>query len=577
MKKVGKKLVAITGAIAMMSAMFAGCGEKAVEQQSSQPQESTSQVESSTPEASSSSEEPVVEEFTYPMEGNHSFTALGMCITGPKKYYGESNMNLTEFTKEAERLTGIDIEIKHLPVTDKTNFNLAITEGNYPDVFEGLVAGNYTGGIAQAAIDGIIIPVEDLIDKYMPNLTALMEEYPIIRAELTMDDGHIYAFPGVGVYPEQGHATNGLIIRTDWLQECGLNMPTTIDELYNVLVAFKEKYGASIVSQTNLVTQGTLVNAFCPNVSAMWGEDIETGEAYSLYTDDGYRELLSTVAKWYAEGLIHPDFLTFAAADVRAKTLAGEVGVLWGMGGSTLNTMLQEADANNVEIKVSAMGPIAKDKDSQVLYNNNGKHIQTTANLFITDNCPEEKYEAICRYYDFMYTEEGIRLGNYGIEGVSYYINADGLETFTELMLHNPDGYTTVQMMGVYCRNHSSGYTGIQEYNYLRNYYMANYAASVASDIWSAVPETSAPRTLDAANYYTADEAEEITVIKTDVDTYFKEMRAKFIYGELDVNDDAVWADYVKTMENYGLGRWTEIVNSAVVKKAAALKEFGVE
>lgn len=568
-----KKIVAIAAAASMMSALLVGCADDTTTNQPSGSGESQSGEE--TPDDTSSAE---VEEFTYPMKDAQSFGVLSMCLTGVKPYYGESNMNLTEFTKESERLTGIDIQVEHLPVTDKTNFNLAITNRTYPDAIQGLVSSNYTGGVAQAAADGIIIPLEDLIEKYMPNLTALMEEYPIIRAQITSDDGHIYGIPGINLSKdEEGHATNGLIIRTDWLEECGLEMPKTIDDLYKVLVAFKEKYGASIVSQTNLVTQGTLVNAFCPNVSAGFGLD-ESGNAYSLYISDGYRELLSTVNKWYEEGLIHADFLNFKVADVRSKTLAGEVGVLWGMGGSTMNTMLQEAAAAGVEIKVEAVPPLAKDASSPILNNNNGEYISAEPQLFITNLCDEKKYETICRYYDFMFTEEGIRLGNYGIEGVSYYINADGLETFTELMLHNEDGFTTVQMMGVYCRNHSSGFVGIQEYNYLRNYYMANPAASRASEIWSDVPATSAPNIpVSFTNYYTTAEAEEVAIIKTDIDTEFSSKRADFIYGKLDVNDDAVWADYVNTLKGMKIDRYTEIVNNALDKKAQVLKDqYGI-
>ena len=72
--------------------------------------------------------------------------------------------------------------------------NLALAQfGNLPD---GLFnAGMSDYDLLRYAKQGIIIPLENLIDKYMPNLQAVFEKYPEYRTMCTAPDGHIYSFP----------------------------------------------------------------------------------------------------------------------------------------------------------------------------------------------------------------------------------------------------------------------------------------------------------------------------------------------------------------------------------------------
>ena len=78
--------------------------------------------------------------------------------------------------------------------SDKKNLALA-QFGNLPD---GLFnAGMSDYDLLRYAKQGIIIPLENLIDKYMPNLQAVFEKYPEYRTMCTAPDGHIYSFPWI--------------------------------------------------------------------------------------------------------------------------------------------------------------------------------------------------------------------------------------------------------------------------------------------------------------------------------------------------------------------------------------------
>lgn len=569
MNKSWKKLVAITSVIAMMSVLFAGCGEKETSSQESSKSSESKVQESSSATAST---EVVEEEFTYPMTDCPEWTTLTPCTSGVKAVYGEADLNLTEWAKEVKERTGANVTFEHLAVWDDASVNLLATEQSYPEVVERYMSA-YTG--STAGEDGICVPLEDLIAEYMPNLTALMEQYPEIRLAITNADGHIYGLPTINLNPEGGIIAEGLMLRSDWLEECGLQMPTTVEELGNVLRAFKEKYNATVVSNVSWMNKGTFRDAFEANGDFAYDEN---GEIYCTWTSDGFRKMLSVMADWYAEGLIHKDFLTFNTTQVKAAALAGETGCFEGYGGSLMTTLLQEADAAGIDMELAAVPAITAEKGGTVKFNCNGEQITANPYTIITNNCDPELYPYICRYYDWLYSEEGTILGNYGIEGESYTI-VDGEPSFTEFMTHNKDGQSVTNTMAMYCRNHANGFVGIQDYKYLYQYYKAYPSAAAAIDVWSFEnrENSTSNKVTGYSSYFTEDEKELFDEIKTDFNTYVQEMRAKFVYGEVDVNDDAVWEEYVKQIRKLRVNEYIDLINDAMDRKIEKCEEFGID
>ena len=125
--------------------------------------------------------------------------------------------------------------------SDKKNLALA-QFGNLPD---GLFnAGMSDYDLLRYAKQGIIIPLENLIDKYMPNLQAVFEKYPEYRTMCTAPDGHIYSFPWIeqlGAGKEAIQAIGDIpYINKKWLDYLGLEIPTTTDELEQVLIQFRD-------------------------------------------------------------------------------------------------------------------------------------------------------------------------------------------------------------------------------------------------------------------------------------------------------------------------------------------------
>jgi len=119
--------------------------------------------------------------------------------------------------------------------------NLDIASGDLPDAIFNAAAGDYD--LLNWAESGVIVPIEDLIEDYMPNLKKIFDENPEYRQMSTAPDGHIYSMPWIeelGEGKESIHTVNGMAwINKEWLDNLGLEMPQTIDQLMTVLEAFK--------------------------------------------------------------------------------------------------------------------------------------------------------------------------------------------------------------------------------------------------------------------------------------------------------------------------------------------------
>lgn len=111
-------------------------------------------------------------------------------------------------------------------------FNIMLTNSPLPDIVQG-----DKNRINESAVEGAFIPLDELIDQYAPNIKRVLEEHPEYVAGSAASDGKLYFIPNL----YEGRASMGFYIRKDWLDRLGLSIPTTVDELYEVLKAFREQ------------------------------------------------------------------------------------------------------------------------------------------------------------------------------------------------------------------------------------------------------------------------------------------------------------------------------------------------
>lgn len=137
--------------------------------------------------------------------------------------------------------SGVQIEWKNYSSDYIEKRNLDISSGDLPDAMWNAGASDYD--LLSWADDGVIIPLEDLINEHMPNFKKVLDENPEYLAMITAPDGHIYSLPWIeelGQGKESIHTVNDMPwINVDWLEALDLEMPETTDELMTVLEAFK--------------------------------------------------------------------------------------------------------------------------------------------------------------------------------------------------------------------------------------------------------------------------------------------------------------------------------------------------
>ena len=227
-------------------------------------------------------------------------------------------------------------------LTERKNLILNAGTSNLPDAF--MAASLTDNEILTCGTNGIFIPLEDYInEETMPNLWAVLQERPDALAACTMPDGHIYTLPKFG---EMGFTYDGdgkeyqigaipqfSAINTKWLEAVGMEMPTTVDELHDVLVAFKDKDPngngqadeipmSFIFPESNgnwCAGMGIYMAPFgCTDFNADH-RAVEDGKVYYQGASDAYRDALAYYHNWYAEGLIDIEVFSQDSSQYIAK------------------------------------------------------------------------------------------------------------------------------------------------------------------------------------------------------------------------------------------------------------------
>ena len=240
--------------------------------------------------------------------------------------------------KRVEKDTNVHIDWTNYPweqFGDKRNLELA--SGDLPDaVFH---AGLSDNDILRYAKQGVIVPVETLIDKYMPNFKKVLDTRPEYKKLITASDGHIYSFPWIEELGSGKEAIQALDdipwINKKWLDELGLKMPTTTDELEKVLIAFKEKKPEG---KNDIIPMSFMINHGGEDPAMLLGA-FGSGDNYDHYVvsedkkvmytanQEGYKKGIEWLHQLQQKGLIDKEAFTQDWNTYVAKGKNGRYGL----------------------------------------------------------------------------------------------------------------------------------------------------------------------------------------------------------------------------------------------------------
>ncbi len=459
-----------------------------------------------------------------------------------------TDWNDNEFYQEMERRTGVHLEFEMVSSADyQTNFNLMIASGNLADMIY-VGASYYAEGVDAAIDDGYFLDLTDLVDEYMPNYERIRTSDVQYELLSTTDSGRLGA-----VYElrqsKQGPWL-GLWIRQDWLDDLNLDTPVTFDDYHEVLTAFKNEKGATAPLILNFSGSdgefGTMSGGL--NVLNSWQLD-ETGKVNFGPYMDAWKEYVTIMHQWYTEGLIDPDFM---ATDERtadmAKVVTGASGLF-----AALYTMpsVYEAASEDPNMDLAPVNP-------PVMNEGDEGHIRlrdsyTSGNTAISAD--SENWEVALRWLDYLYTDEGALLANYGVEGDTFEFDENGKPVFTDKILNNENGWTMTQTVASYlCPS-----AGIANWSdWTRELAGVPEKDQACYDVWS---EFSDDWRLPSSVTLTQDESTERAALYADISTIVKEQTAQFISGALDIESN--WDAYISALEASGMERAIEITQAA--------------
>lgn len=483
-------------------------------------------------------------------------------------------------TKELEEKTGIHIEWRVAAASDniKEKLSTMFASKDMTDIIlTGVGTANRLDKSTEAMIgqQGLVIPLNDLIEEYSVGYKKAFEEVDGLKDYITAPDGNIYSLPNVdGTLHIQ--YVDKLWINTQWLDNLGLEMPTTTEELETVLRAFKEQdangngdpndeipLSTITGNSSGIQLDGFLMNPFqlTPDKEKLY---IEDGKVTYSPVQDGYKEGLKYLNKLYQEGLINPESFTQDQTNQVNINEAGEDCVIGAFLASRpgyacdLTTM-----PNSKKWEQYQSVPPLKGPDGQQIASWNPYAMYQTGMTFISSSC--QYPEVAFRLLDYLATEEGSTRSALGIEGKHYRkaetgeLGMDGEQaTYTKLNVAD-DNESWGQVACLIRTEDMITSETVNQNPYaedvmpLTGRQLVLYKASKEHEKYAQPIESVMPQL-----YMSSENISELNLLQTNIVDTQKEALVQFITGTKDI--DGEWENYKQSLENVGLSRYLEIL-----------------
>ncbi|MEG0904949.1 MAG: extracellular solute-binding protein [Cellulosilyticaceae bacterium] len=409
-------------------------------------------------------------------------------------------------------------------------FNLMLASGDIPDIIHASKANIMKSG------DKLVQPLEDLIAEHAPNLQKHLDENPTVKAAATGTDGHLYFIP----YLPDGEVSEVLFMRKDWLDKFNLEVPTTVAEYENAIKTFREqdangngkKDEIGFFDRENKTGIGAVFN--------LYGSSFLPYVVDSKVIDDRYtpafKESVKNVTRLYAEGLIDPEIYT-RGKDTRDVMFQQNIGA------STVDWAASTAQyQGKYEEQIEGLEWVAVVPPANINGDVMTQYSRTQISEWgwsLSKDCKDPV--AAIKLFDYMFSEEGSRLMNFGIEGQTYDL-VEGKPVFKEEIL-NGDTPVNDQLQEL-------GYIQIgypQDFEYERQW--TNETALAGIDAYmQANPFLNIVANLGLS--YTSEELELISKKEPALKSYTEEMIQKWVLGSEDI--EASFDGFLKKAQELG-------------------------
>ena len=462
---------------------------------------------------------------------------------------GFTEPNEMEFYKRMEEETNVRVEweiFEYAQVKEKKN--LMFASGDYPDAVGGWFLDD--NDVMTYGPQGILVPIDGLIEKYAPNFSAFLNQVPDAKKVLTTPDKHIYTLP---IYAEQPKTKDCAFINKTWLDKLGLQIPTTTEEFYTVLKAFKERDPNGNNKKDEIPFSFHYKDGNAGHYSFFGSFGIidrtnhigmKNGKVIYTAVQPEFKDAIIWFNKLYEEGLIDPEVFTHDTKQYRAKATQDPeiLGVFtdW----DSYNIAGQERSEKDYVALPPLKGPTGiqlwQEGDPSIF-----------KNQFAITNAAK-KPELILRWIDQNFDPETSVEVCKGPFDVTIEKTADGKIIFKT----PPEGIS----YGEFRRNKS-----ISSFPYAILPDMMDRIEKNANEVYKdkldKIYEPYVCKETYPIVWFKPEEQQELQTINTDILKYVDEKVAKWIIGESSVNVD--WDSYLNELKKMKLDRMIEIYQTA--------------
>ncbi len=456
------------------------------------------------------------------------------------------------FFEMVEKETNVHIEWSMNPDSSwNEKKNLLFASGELPDAFYGHHILS-TDEVLRYGTQGMFVPLEQLIEQYAPNLTAIFEKNPQFKKEITAPDGHIYALPTIDEeYPDSRDA---LFINKKWLDQLKLPIPETTEQFYETLKAFKENdmNGNGKPDEIPFTFHhhqnygiysffGSFGLTDTPDHIVMRGD-----KAVFSAVQPEYKEALQYFHRLFKEGLIDVESLTHDKNVYFSKIKSKDNIVGAFSGWDTLDVF--GSDPHDFVLLHPLKGP-----EGHRLWNRYPSGVLSKGAFAITS---ANKYpEITMRWIDYSYDP---MIGLQAVEGpvgINLKVNPDGTIENTPA----PEGMTSNEFRHSTAPASKSVFIRTKEIQAKRIRVEGGPGALTKKDI-DELYQPYLVENIYPSLFFTEEENEERMKYFTDIDAYVKKKHASWI---MQGNVENEWDEYVNTMNRMGLENMMKIYQAA--------------
>ena len=456
-------------------------------------------------------------------------------------------------------------------------FNLALASPDRPDVFLNSIS---TDEVVLYAEDGVILPLEDLIDQHTVHIKKLLDETPGLREQLTAPDGHIYQLFNYRFLAHE--ATPKMFVykpyREAYTAATGKGLPTTLEEFKEMLIFFRDNDMNGNGKQDEIPLTGTyhygtagqdpiywIANAFVDlnPMKETYFMPNGDGTFSCVATTDEFRTALQYANELYNEKLLVEDTYVQDLFQFRSLTSVPKDTLTVCVAAAPYYFRLQTYNADPLYTQWNeweVILPLERADGSRHIAS--GYELSLSPRTFITSNC--DNPEVAIRWLDYFYSEEGRSWANFGgkenvhwgwVEAPSFGGSDKSVKVLVER--GTTQNYFFSQGWGPNTYATRSDYDAKAAADTATD---GNLMAVLAQDAYAPyVTYSTVPQITWCTDQDLLDERADL---KTAIDPKLIEYATNFIMGRLDVNDDAVWEAFKADLEGMGLSRLIELHNA---------------